>query len=110
MDFVPTPLSNQHLFELVDGLPYKEIGPGIFQIPLHTTGGFAHLTDTTFIVGVNACYPDLRGVYCLYVGFAPGWVEDFDGNMLNMNRDELYARVNETLRREADAEFDKEEI
>lgn len=109
MDFIPAPLSNQHLFELVDGLPYQEIGPGIFQIPLRT-GGFAHLTDATFIVGVNARYPDLKGMYCLHVGFPPSWVEDFDGQMINMNRDELYARVNETLRREADAEFDKEEI
>jgi hypothetical protein len=86
------PLTQQQLFELVKDVNYTEISPGVFQIPFDD-GSFAHLTESTFVLGNADYYPDLNGSQCTYLYFPPPWSAKFTGMQVNRMADDFYASV-----------------
>lgn len=87
------PLTPQQLSELVDDVYYTELLPfGVFQIPFDD-GSFAHLTQSTFVLGNANRYPDLNGTQCTYIGAAPDWCQNFTGMLVTRATDDFYAAV-----------------
>jgi hypothetical protein len=104
-------LAEYNLNELLDGINYTEIKPGVFQIPLDD-GSFAHLTSTTFVIGDNNCYPDLEAGSASFIGILPDWAQRFTGIVVTQTEQEFYSHVREFLhlnvRNDDDSSFEAE--